>query len=475
MKHRGRHRRRRRARALRAALAGTALSLTAAATLISASQAQVTEGPGPLRALDSPAARSQLRLTEHRVPAHWLDRLSSAMGRPVGAETVLASADRVLRDADDCAAEERAALPVAPAATRAYCWGEDDTRGWRPGAVTTSADASADGRWGGHRVILSAWSSDGEDGHGSHDGSGGEDGRGAEDGRGPEGIRGDGDGPGGDADAGPSPADRPLSRVAFVDADAPDRPRHVSALLVVPVDGGRDYRGLASPVSGMVWYGDKLLVTAGAGDREALYVYDMDRVLRATVGAEAVGRVPGGWSAHGYRYVLPAVAAYRPADGAPRPAALSLDRTADGAGVVAGERVPADAGRPARLWRYALGEDPARPGPLAADAAGHVDAVEAHETRAAGIGGLLAHRPPGSGRTGWYLTRAAHEPGGRAVLGRQDGTDAEVAECGADRSKHCWSGEAGSLSYDRQTGEVWSQSGRVLFAVPLASIDAALR
>ncbi|CAL9384922.1 hypothetical protein SUDANB6_01138 [Streptomyces sp. enrichment culture] len=445
MKQRGRHRRRRRARALRAVLAGTALSLTTAATLISASQAEVADGPGPLRALDLPAARSELRLTEHRVPAHWLDRLSSAMGRPVGAEAVLGSADRELRDAADCAAEERAALPVAPAATRAYCWSEDDTRGWRPGAVTTSQDASADGRWGGHRVILSAWSSDDRDGHGDSSGEGG---------------------PAPHRDAAPPPADRPLSRIAFVDADDPDRPRHVSALLVVPVDGGRGYRSLGSPVSGMVWYRDKLLVTAGAGDRDTLYVYDMDRVFRA--GA-------GGRSAHGHRYVLPAVASYRPADGAPRPAALSLDRTAGPAGVIAGERVPADAGRPARLWRYALGADPARTGPLAADAAGRVDAVEAYETRAAGIGGVLAHRPPGSDRTGWYLTLAAREPGGRAVLGRQDGADAEVTECGADRSKHCWSGDTGSLAYDRRTGEVWSQSGRALFAVPLASIDAALR
>ena len=49
MKHRGRHRRRRRGRALRATLAGTALALTAAATLISASQATVADAPGALK------------------------------------------------------------------------------------------------------------------------------------------------------------------------------------------------------------------------------------------------------------------------------------------------------------------------------------------------------------------------------------------------------------------------------------------
>lgn len=53
MKHRGRHRRRRRGAAVRAFLAGTALALTAAATLISASQATVAENPGALKPLTS--------------------------------------------------------------------------------------------------------------------------------------------------------------------------------------------------------------------------------------------------------------------------------------------------------------------------------------------------------------------------------------------------------------------------------------
>ncbi|MFD0504014.1 hypothetical protein ACFQ0G_15605 [Streptomyces chiangmaiensis] len=46
MQHRGRHRRKRRGRALRATLAGTALALTAAATLISTSQAAGGDSPG---------------------------------------------------------------------------------------------------------------------------------------------------------------------------------------------------------------------------------------------------------------------------------------------------------------------------------------------------------------------------------------------------------------------------------------------
>ncbi|OSC52862.1 hypothetical protein B5181_38425, partial [Streptomyces sp. 4F] len=102
MKHRGRHRRRRRGKAPRAALAGAALALTGAATMISASQATVADDPGALEPLTSTAATDDLRLTEHHVPRPWLDRLSAAMGEPVGIGAVLDSADHALRDADDC-------------------------------------------------------------------------------------------------------------------------------------------------------------------------------------------------------------------------------------------------------------------------------------------------------------------------------------------------------------------------------------
>ncbi|MCZ9354324.1 hypothetical protein NGM36_31955 [Streptomyces mutabilis] len=434
MKHRGRHRRRRRGKALRAALAGVALALTGAATMISASQATVADDPGALESLTSTAATGDLRLTEHHVPRPWLDRLSAAMGEPVGIDAVLDSADHALRDADDCTTGEREALPVSPAADRAYCWEEGDTEGWRPGAVTTSGDADEDGRWGTHRVILSAWTRD--------DGT-------------PEGG---------------------LARVSFVDADDPGRLTYTSALLAVPVDGGHDYRGLSSPVSGMVWYQDKLLVTAGTGGRDALFVYDVDRIQRATADGSTVGRVPGGWAAGGQPYVLPAVASYRLPDspGAARPGAISLDRGTVPDSLVASERVPADGDRPTRLWRYALSTDPGRSGLPDADSAGHVDAVEAYETGAAEVGGVLSYRPAGAARADWYLGRAAGGEDGRGTLWRQDTEGARAAECGADGSQRCWSGPAGSLSYWAETGEVWSQSGRVLFAVPMRSIEDAL-
>lgn len=435
MKHRGRHRRRRRGRALRATLAGTALALTAAATLISASQATVADAPGALKPVAASDEAGRLPLAEHRVPERWLDRLAAKMGRPVGVGAVLEGADLPLRNAAACSTAEKQSLPVEPAATRAYCFGGSDTRGWRAGAVTTSGDADDDGLWGGNRVILSGWT------------------RGAA---------------GGSMD-GPAPG-QGLAKVAFVDANDPGALRYTWALLAVPVDGGRDYRGLVSPLSGMVWYQDKLLVTTREGDRDALYVYDMDRIQRATVESEAVGRVRGGWAAHGYRFVLPAVGSYTlpRGDDTSRPATVSLDRSTSPDSLVASEWVPADGDRHTRLWRYALSRDPARSGLLTTGFSGEAAPVEVYETKTADVRGVLAHR------SGWYLDRAAGSPGGHGTLWRQDTEGAGATECGTDGTRHCWSGGSGSLSYWEATGEVWSQSGRMLFALPLTSIDRAL-
>ncbi|KUN21973.1 hypothetical protein AQJ23_28365 [Streptomyces antibioticus] len=417
MMHRGRHRRRKRGKALRAFLAGTALALTAAATMISASQATVAADPGALKPLATAAETDALRLHEQLEPRSTLDRLASAMGRPEGVGAVLADADHTLRAAADCAPAERKALPVEPAATRAYCWGAADTRSWRPGAVTTSGDADDDGLWGQNRVILSAWS------QGAHD----------------------------------------LARVAFIDANDLDRLTYAWVLLAVPVDGGRDYRALDSQVSGMVWYQDKLLVTAADG----LYVYDMNRVQRATTNAPAVGRVDGGWAAHGNRWVLPAVGSYRA--GATHPDYLSLDRSTSPDSLVASDWVSTDSDRDVRLWRYDLTSSSDRSGLLTTDPTGYTPVDEAYETKTPGVGAVLSYRSE------WYLGRTSDDQGGRGTLWRQDATGARATRCGTDETTRCWSGEAESLSYWEATGEVWSQSGRTLFALPLSTIDGALR
>lgn len=438
MKQRGRHRRRRRGRALRAFLSGTALALTAAATMISASQATVTDdGPGDLKPLTTSADTAALRLTESRVPQTALDRLAAGMGRPVGVGAVLGGAERSLRNAIDCTPTERGSLPVSPVASRAYCWNTDDTEGWQPGAVTTSGDADDDGVWGANRVILSGWSR-----------------------------------------SGGTPADRGLARVGFVNAGDLNHLSYTWALLAVPVDDGRDYRGLVSHVSGMVWYQDKLLVTADDGDRAALYVYDMNRIQRATVAGAAVGRVPGGWSANGYRFVLPAIGSYAlgGGSGAPHPATVSLDRSTAPDSLVAGEWTLDDGDRGARLWRYPFSTAPGHEGLLATNANGRVRASQAYETKLTGVRGLLSYGSQ------WYVTRAAGPDDEHGTLWRQDAvrkddeaddeaSGSRAAVCGAEDTHDCWSPRTDSLSYWEETGEVWTQSGRVLFALPLASID----
>ncbi len=419
MSARGRHRRRKRGRALRAVLTGAALGLTAAATMISASQATVGSDPGALKPLTSASDLGALQLRETLEPQQSLDRLASAMGRPVGVDTVLKSADHTLRDAADCTADEKTALPVEPTATRAYCWDSGDAAdpAWTPRAVTTSGDADEDGWWGSNRVILSGWTAN----------------------------------------------TRGLAKVAFVNAADPAHLTYTWALLAVPTDGGRDYRGLVSKVSGMVWYEDKLLVTTTSGTRDALYVYDMNRIQRATVTAGAVGRVRDGWSAAGYRYVLPAVGSYRLTGGtsAVRPVGLSLDRsTVPDSLVASGAK---------RLWRYPFSLDPARPGLLATDSAGRAVPEEAYATKVSGTGGVLANR------SAWYLGGAAGSESERGSMWRQDSSGAKATECGADETHRCWSTQSDSLSYWQETGEVWSVSGRMLFALPLNSIDSSLR
>ncbi|MGW2779683.1 hypothetical protein ACWC3X_00265 [Streptomyces populi] len=447
MKQRGRHRRRRRGQALRATLAGTALALTAAATLISTSQATGTNSPGALTPLRAGSV-SQLRLHENLTSRESLDTLSGNMGGNVGVEGVLSDADHSMRGTADCTADERAALPVEPTATRAYCWDDADARTsrWRPRSVTTSGDAEDSGAWGTRQVILAGW---------TH-----RDGQAAAPGR-----------------------DEGLARIAFVDATDPDAPRYRWVLLVAPRAGGKDFTALRTGLDGMVWYRDKLIVTAEHG--EGLLVFDLHRLLRADVDSGAVGRVGHGYSAAGYRYVLPAVGSYdleggpcaRGRDRAvPCFGSLSLDRTTTPDSLVATEAAGGRTER-TRVWRYGFGTAAYRTG-LLADAQGHVDAVEAYTTKGSGISGALSHRPEGARDARWYIARPSDGSDRHGSLWRQSVDGAEAATCTADQSHACWGLGAGSLSYWQRTGELWTLTDaaerRVLYAVPLSSVDGSL-
>ncbi|WP_406472324.1 hypothetical protein [Streptomyces sp. NBC_01615] len=454
MKQRGRHRRRRRGQALRATLAGTALALTAAATLISTSQATGSGTPGGLTPLTSAAATGELRLHENLVARDTLDTLTEDMGGNVGVDGVLQSADRSMRDKAGCAAGEQGALPVEPAATRAYCWdsGDAKTLQWQPRSVTTSGDADDDGQWGGHRVILAGW---------THN----------------------------DQQAAAPTRDEGLARIAFVDATDPDALTYRWVLLVAPRAGGKDFTAVRSGLGGMVWYQDKLIVTAAHG--AGLLVFDMHRILKADVNSGAVGRVSDGYSADGYQYVLPAVGSYDVTGGActagsdkavPCFGSLSLDRTTAPDSLVATERSTSGGAARSRVWRYSYSTAAYRTG-LLADSQGYVDAVEAYETKAAGVSGVLSHTPSGTREARWYVGHAPDSRTQHSTLWRQTGSGAKAATCTADRSHACWGLGTASLSYWQETGELWTLTGaadgtsareRVLYAVPLSSVDGSM-
>ncbi|MEW2493638.1 hypothetical protein AB0942_08825 [Streptomyces nodosus] len=459
MKHRGRHRRRRRTRALRATLAGTALALTAAATLISTSQAAGGNNPGGLTRVTDAAETAKFRLHEELTDRGTLNTLTRELGGTVDVHEVLASVDRTMRGRSACDTDETAALPVKPTATRAYCWDRRDATStrWLPRSVTTSGDSDAYGHWGADRVVLSGWT--------QHD-------------------------PRSDTPA----EDRGLARIAFIDANNPDSFAYRWALLVAPLDGGKDFTPVRSGVSGMVWYQDKLFVTA----RDSLLVFDLHRILRVDGDGAAVGRVKGGYSANGYRYVLPTVGSYRLSGGscstdddraAPCFTSLSLDRTSTPDSLVASEWfAPGDSGRTARVWRYAFSTAPGRGGLLATDAHGDAGATEAYRTEVSGVQGVLSHREFGAEKADWYVDRTPVVGGRHGTLWRQSTSGAKATTCAVDETHACWGRHTASLSYWAETDELWTltegaaggddeggpAAARVLYAVPLRSVDDAL-
>ncbi|WP_216590646.1 hypothetical protein [Streptomyces brasiliscabiei] len=465
MKHRGRHRRRRRGRALRASLAGTALALTAAATLISTSQAAGGRTPGALTQLTSAGELRPLQLRETLTDRTALGALADATGGPVGVDEVLGSANHAMRGEGDCFDSERENLPVEPVASRAYCWEPGDAVNdrWIPRSVTTSRD---------NQVVAAGWTHSGVE-------------------RKPLDNSDDSSGSGAD-DAG-------LARVAFVDARDPADLRYRWVLLVVPTADARGFEGLRSRLGGMAWYEDKLIVTArGPQSRgqqdDSVYVFDLARFLRADVtDSDAIGRAGDGWSAHRYRYALPAVAAYSPAagggcdtrddDGVPCLGSLSLDRTSTPPTVVASERLRPGREEPARVWRYALDITADRTGLLTTTGRRSAAvATEAYRTKASGVRGVLAHRE------GWYVEQDAEKREGHGTLWRQDGEGADAAKCTdgesgessgtALESYDCWGRHSSSLSYSPETGELWTLTDpipeRVLYAVKLSDVDSSL-
>ncbi|WP_055616308.1 hypothetical protein [Streptomyces phaeochromogenes] len=466
MTYRGRHRRRTKGRVLRAALSGTALALTAAATIISTSQAAGSDNPGPLTSITSSSEVNKLQLHENLVSGTTLDTLQSGMGGNVGVGAVLDSANHPMRNKAECDATESAALPVEPTATRAYCWdsGDATTQKWLPQSVTTSGDADNDGKWGNDRVILAGWT------HNDHK-------------------------------AGEPADDKGLARIAFIDANDPNNLKYRWVLLVAPLSGGNDFGAVRSHVGGMVWYQDKLIVTAknGADHNNALFVFDMNSILRADVNSTEIGKVSGGWSARGYQYVMPAIGSYNLTGGAcsasndnavPCFGSISLDRTSTPDSLVANEWFSSGGSEPARVWRYYYSTASDRTGLLGSNASDNVNADEAYETKAVGLQGVLSHKPSGASKADWYTGYAPGTRDRHGTLWRQNESTAKATKCGGGGSYACWGQHTESLSYWQETGELWTLTEwaankdneweppvipeRVLYAVPLSEVDGSV-
>ncbi|MGW1211449.1 hypothetical protein ACWD5F_17650 [Streptomyces sp. NPDC002499] len=416
-------------------------------------QAAPGDDPGPITTITSASDLAKLTLTQHQVSDTTISTLDSHLDN-VGVDEVLKSANHPMRNWSTCAATERAALPENPVASNSYCWdtGDDTTREFLPQGLTSSGDADDDGKWGTNKLLISAWTH-----NDSTDYSWPED-------------------------------DRALARFAFIDANDANAFKYRWVLPVIPTEGGDNFAKFGAHVGGAVWFGDKLLVTASNGDasHNALYVFSMAHILQASVNSSAIGKVSGGYSAHGYQYVMPAIGSYSlsgkcdsaTSDNLPCFASITLDRSTDPPTIVANEWFSSGGSEPARIFRYKL----AAPGgamPLVTSG-GQATASAAFKTKAVGLQSVLAHDNV------FYADDARGGKNQQGILWQLRNSTTTWDSCsGSDKPQACWAQHAEGASLWWSTQEMWSQtewaadenanwSGtpipqRVLFSVPMSS------
>lgn len=184
----------------------------------------------------------------------------------VGVTQVLESANHAM---GACDSGEVASLPISPNATRSMCWdtGDDTTTAWNPQGITSSGDADDDGAWGVNKVLLTGWNFT----------SGGR---------------------------------RNDARISFIDYNDPANPKYRWVYLVDPNGTGSNFTAAKAHVGGMLWYGNKLLVSAVGNTGVAIRVFDMEHILQMTDGSATIGKNSNGWAAYGYQYVMPEIGRY---------------------------------------------------------------------------------------------------------------------------------------------------------------------
>ena len=365
---------------------------------------------------------SKMGLTYSAVNASYLSGLDTALPN-VGVATVLDSNNHPMVS---CNSEELAALPPDTVLSDIWCFDEGDatTLAWSPQGLTSSGDADNDGSWGAKRAILSGWVYDADDSRHNE------------------------------------------ARIAFIDYTNPASPVYRWVYLVTPTSA-TNFKASHAHIGGMVWYGDKLIVTAVGNTGTALLVYSMAKIWQMNSGASAIGlQSDGKYAAYGYQYVMPQIGSYAYTSGTcsmasataiPCFSSISLDRTTVPDSLVTSEYF-SDSALHGRLIRYPMGSD-YRP-------ANSATPSEAYVTQVGNQQGVLSH----SGS--WYVVHSSASAHGQ--LWRFTGS-----ATGAGRT---WSLHPEALTYWWDTNSVWAVTewsrdeptgpgGRVLFRTAIGDLS----
>jgi hypothetical protein len=374
-------------------------------------------------------------LVWHATPAAALTALDDALPN-VSANTVAHDGDHAMTG---CTSAEKAALPINPTATTAMCWDSDraGSEAWIPQGITTSGDADDDGMWGADTIILSGW-------HGTTTLGRNDD-----------------------------------ARIMFIDYDDPSAPTFRMVYLAVPNSDGSSFTAAKAHMGGMVWYGDKIYVTAVGNTSTAIRVFSTTHILQMTDSSSTIGKTSGGYAAYGYKYAMMQIGYYSYAGGTcdmssdtgvPCFSSISLDRSTSPDSMVTTEYF-SDQSLYGRLYRYDMGSNYL----LAAGSSGTVPAAEAYRSHVGNMQGVLSHNGT------WYVAHSSATIPGQ--LWAQTTTGSSSATCGSG-THACWAMHPEALTYDGATGLVWSQSewapsdctaagqtcGRAVFALPLSSL-----
>ena len=246
-------------------------------------------------------------------------------------------------------------------------------------------------------------------------------------------------------------------RIAVVDATDPGDVRYRFLLLVDPrvEDGEPTFGPVEIHAGGLAWVGRHLYVVhTGVGFR----VFDLDRILRVSTGADTIGLDPatGEYHAHGYAYVLPQVGTIAHASAcAPRFSFVSVDPTTSPPSLLSGEYDAASIH--GRLYRWPL--DPAT-GRLALVEGDRVIADQAWFSGHSHLQGGLA-------LDGRVWLSSSQPPGGAGILYR--------AREGGPSQSFGWSDTPEDLAYDPAEGAIWSLSegtgARHVFRLDRSAVD----